>query len=232
MNSSRFIGALRPALGLLLALAAGCHFDPPIKGSGVSKTETRTVAGFTEVEVSGTVHLELTVGPAASLEVTTDDNILPIVVTEVSGGRLKISMRGNSTTSLGVNVKATTPTLSAFEGSGATSSTLSGIRAGLWTDAQWSKQLHPDGRNRTVHPQLLRSVPRHCHGIGGANRAGNGQRCINGRGPNLGGIDGGRFRRVHHSLHGQSLEIEDRCQRGVEGREEVRIAQRRVRRDP
>jgi hypothetical protein len=114
---------------LLLVLLSGCVLGPPaIQGSGVSKTETRTVAEFTEVELSSAVHLDLTVGPAAHLEVTTDDNLLPHVTTEVVDGRLKIGLSGRVSTNLGILVKATTPSLTALDGSGATQTQLTGVR--------------------------------------------------------------------------------------------------------
>jgi hypothetical protein len=119
--------------GLLLGLLSGCMAAmsalPAVTGSGVAKTETRTVADFTEVEVGNAVHLDLTVGPTAGVEVTTDDNLVPHVITEVTGGRLKIYTDTSTTTKLGVKVKATTPTLKAVEGSGASTMTVAGVQA-------------------------------------------------------------------------------------------------------
>lgn len=129
MNVTRLARIVGLTPSLLLLVASGCYFGPQTKGSGISKTEMRTVGDFVEIEISGIVNLDLTQGPATSLEVTTDDNVLPVVLTEVSGGRLKIHTRGGVTTDLGIKVKATTPALASFEGSGATTATLTGIRA-------------------------------------------------------------------------------------------------------
>jgi hypothetical protein len=111
---------------LLPLILSGCMAQ--VRGSGVPKTEKRDVADFTEVEVSGAVQLDLTVGPATSLEVTADDNIVPHVVTDVKGGRLKVYVDASTSTSLGVKVKATAPALNAFDGSGATKTTLTGVK--------------------------------------------------------------------------------------------------------
>src|SRR5947209_17695745 len=88
---------LRPgrlAAGLLLVFLSGCMAAmsalPTVTGSGVAQTETRTVADFAEVEVGSAVRLDLTVGPSRTVEVTADDNPVPHVITEVSGGRLKL----------------------------------------------------------------------------------------------------------------------------------------------
>src|SRR5438045_8315632 len=94
-NAPHTIRAARLAAGLLLPLLSGCMIAQPlglpqIQGSGVAKTETRTVADFTDLEVSSAVHVELAVGAATTVVVTADDNILPHVVTEVASGKLKI----------------------------------------------------------------------------------------------------------------------------------------------
>src|SRR2546423_1926364 len=127
---------LRPdrlAAGLLLVFLSRCigalSALPPVPGSGVAKTEARTVADFTEVEVGSAVRLDLTVGPSRGVEVTADDNLVPHVITEVSGGRLKIYTDANTTTKIGITVKATTPTLKAVEGSGASTATVAGVQA-------------------------------------------------------------------------------------------------------
>jgi hypothetical protein len=125
----------RRAIGasLLAALATGCTFNvssgPQLKGSGVSKTEERAVGGFTQIEVAGAIQLEVTVGPATSVVVTTDDNILPHVVTQSSGDRLRIAIDASYSTSLGVKVKATTPNLAMLRVSGASTCTLNDVAA-------------------------------------------------------------------------------------------------------
>jgi hypothetical protein len=118
---------------LLAVLATGCNFNgsfgPQLKGSGVAKTEERAVDGFSRIEVEGAVELEVTVGPATSVVVTADDNILPHVVTQSSGDRLRIAVDASYSTSLGVKVKATTPNLAMLRASGASTCTLTDVAA-------------------------------------------------------------------------------------------------------
>ncbi len=121
------------AFSLVIPVFSGCGVqlgEPPIKGSGVSKTESRSVAEFNEVDVSHAIKLDLEVGPAASLEIIADDNILPHVKTEVSGKTLKVRINRSMNTSLGVKVKATTPRLESLDGSGASTIAISGVDAG------------------------------------------------------------------------------------------------------
>jgi hypothetical protein len=104
-----------------LAAVAGCgvSLGPSLQGSGIEKMETRAVGGFTEIEVGHAIELQVTIGPAADLVVTADDNLLPKLRTEVSGDRLSIYCDQNYTSRLGVKVLATVPDLNAIVGSGA-----------------------------------------------------------------------------------------------------------------
>jgi hypothetical protein len=80
------------ALSSLLVLAA-CNWSdtyggPTIKGSGNPKTETRSVERFTAISVSGAASLEIEQTGQESLELTADDNLLPLFTTEVRDGTL------------------------------------------------------------------------------------------------------------------------------------------------
>jgi hypothetical protein len=121
-------------LAVLAAVVAagGCSVNlggPRVQGSGVLKTETRPVKGFERIDVSGAVRLEYSAGKETTVEVSTDDNLLPLVVTEVSGDTLKVYVRGSTSTSLGTTVKVSAPQLKGLTVSGASSATLSGLEA-------------------------------------------------------------------------------------------------------
>ena len=87
---------LRTGLGATLALLCACDHDhttitsstATIVGSGVIASQPRTVSGFTSVTVTGPLRLVLQQTGTESLVVTTDDNVLPVVQSEVRGGRL------------------------------------------------------------------------------------------------------------------------------------------------
>jgi hypothetical protein len=92
-------------------------------------TETRSVSTFNQIEVSHAIQLDVQIGPTTSVEITTDDNLMPHVKTSVAGNRLKVMMDTNTSTRIGVRVKVTTPELTALSGSGATSSTVASLEA-------------------------------------------------------------------------------------------------------
>ncbi len=79
--------ARRASLGMLLLallLLGGCSSLPGgTAGSGTAKTETRPVAGFTSIELAGTGDVQVKQTGTESLTVTADDNLLPLLTTEV-----------------------------------------------------------------------------------------------------------------------------------------------------
>ncbi len=120
---------------LLLAEPVGCDQkielqdfgSPPVEGSGVARTEKREVRSFAGIEVGGIFKLDLTVGKEVSLEVSGDDNLIPLVITEVTGDVLKIhSMKGLKPRHE-ILVRATTPTLRTVATAGASHASLRGI---------------------------------------------------------------------------------------------------------
>jgi hypothetical protein len=73
-----------------------------VKGSGKVISESRQVPEFREIRLEGQGKVVLAQGNQSSLEVTTDDNILPSIETEVKDGKLIISHEK------GKNLKPTT----------------------------------------------------------------------------------------------------------------------------
>jgi len=90
-------GRERPRVGpgvvavLVLGAFAGCDDDPEaVRGSGTVVVEERTVVGFTEIELRGSGNVIVDAGTSESLTVETDDNLLPLISTEVRGSSLVI----------------------------------------------------------------------------------------------------------------------------------------------
>lgn len=77
---------------ILALCVSGCMFSntPTITGSGKVISEKRSVANFDKVSVGGSGELVITQGDEESLEIRTDDNLLPVIKSEVSGGELSI----------------------------------------------------------------------------------------------------------------------------------------------
>jgi hypothetical protein len=88
---------LRHCAALLLAAAglAACGLfqrgdDRVITGSGRVTQEARAVSGFERVVLAGAGDILLTQGAAEGLTIEAEDNLLPLIVTDVSDGVLRL----------------------------------------------------------------------------------------------------------------------------------------------
>jgi len=86
------------SLSLLIACAmfAGCNFVSGVAGSGKIITEKRNVSGFDSIDFSGSGKLEIDQNGDESLSITADDNLLPLLTSEVKGTRLVLNVRSDS----------------------------------------------------------------------------------------------------------------------------------------
>lgn len=84
----------------LLGLFTACTNDngpvESVRGSGNVITEGREVSGFTAVSLQGVGQLEIDQTGTESLSITADENLLPYIKTNVRGGKLIISIQGNT----------------------------------------------------------------------------------------------------------------------------------------
>jgi hypothetical protein len=90
-----------------------------VRGSGVRKTEKRELTPFTAIETTGAFEVEVTCQKPASFEIETDDNILPLVKTEVLDGVLHITTTKSYSASGGILVRINTPDLARIKSTGA-----------------------------------------------------------------------------------------------------------------
>ena len=81
---------------LLIAALTACGVNlgsgnvERVSGSGNVVTETRNVSGFDGVTITGAGNILIDQSGAESLTITTDDNLLQYITTEVRGGKLVI----------------------------------------------------------------------------------------------------------------------------------------------
>ncbi|MBL8310696.1 MAG: DUF2807 domain-containing protein [Burkholderiales bacterium] len=137
----RAVAAL--ALGLAVAGAgplSGCGEinitigdSKGVKGSGVSASETRAVTAFTAVEATGSGKLKLVVGPAESLRVTADDNLLPLISSEVRNGVLVLSTKGSYVPKTPIVFEVNARSIERIENSGAVTIDAGGFSGGKLT---------------------------------------------------------------------------------------------------
>jgi hypothetical protein len=122
----------RALVAVVVAVVSACmgiDFEPGLDGSGVAKSETRDVSGFDRVAVEDDFVVEVTVGPAASLSLTGDDNLLPHVRTEVRGGTLHVEDARELDPTETIRVRITIPMLRGLASSGSSGVRATGIRS-------------------------------------------------------------------------------------------------------
>ena len=89
------------------------------KGSGNIRTEKREMSEFKAIDVSGAFFVEITVQKDFSIEVESDDNLLPFVKTESDGETLKIESEKKLNSSNPIKIKISAPDIENLQLSGA-----------------------------------------------------------------------------------------------------------------
>lgn len=75
---------------LLAAFVLSCNYRETVRGNGNVITESRTVSSFKNIQLRGSMNIKLVNGSAQSVEIQGEENILPYVETNVSGGKLMV----------------------------------------------------------------------------------------------------------------------------------------------
>lgn len=129
-------------LAIIVGIAAGSFFSfgrlssgtfkfsigRGVKGSGVLATEKRDVAGFTGVKASGVFQVEVTAQKDYSVEVSADDNIVPMVRTYVADGVLRIETDGRFSNTNPIRVRVSAPNIESLDASGASRMTVTDLK--------------------------------------------------------------------------------------------------------
>ena len=115
---------------LLISLAAGCSHGilNQVHGSGNRKSEQRQVASFTAISTDGAFDITVTSQKDLALEIEGDDNILPLVGTDVSGNVLHIKNRNSYSVSQPIKITISVPNLEAVTANGAGRIRVSGLK--------------------------------------------------------------------------------------------------------
>ena len=119
------------------------------KGSGNVKTEKREVAGFKSVDVSGAYEVEITAQKDFSLEIEGDDNLLPLIKTEVNDGNLVIKSEKGFNTKNPLKIRISAPDLSSLSLSGASKVDLANLsNEAFLLDSSGASKIRIDGTTR------------------------------------------------------------------------------------
>lgn len=105
---------LARALLLTTVFATGCL----TRGSGNIEEETRPLDAFSRIETGSSMHVTVLSGSPSQVVVSADDNLMPMVETDVVDGTLRLKMKGSFMNASRLTAVVTTPTMDAAEVSG------------------------------------------------------------------------------------------------------------------
>lgn len=89
-----------------------------MQGNDQTVVESRTVGSADRLDIEGPMQVEVRVGPATSLQIEADSNLLPLVHTDTSNGSLRIWVDGGFRSHNEIRVTYTTPQLSQLNSNG------------------------------------------------------------------------------------------------------------------
>ncbi len=161
MNLKNLLATI-PLLGVLAL--AGCSFDlgwNTVTGDGHIVSQTRAVSQFNEVSVSGSGELTVSQGSEESLVIETDENLLPLIKSEVSDGHLRIGPKDvNLRPTKGLRYQLKLKNLNALGISGSANAALGPIKTE-------DLALHISGSGKIQFPQLAaKQLSAHISGSG------------------------------------------------------------------
>jgi len=141
-------------LAVMLSLASGCHYTihDRVAGSGKRQTQKREVASFNSISTAGAFDIEVVCQKPLGLEIEGDDNVLPLITTEVSNNVLHIkSARGYSVHDP-VTLKISVPNLESLSASGAGKIVVSGVKSEKFEiDASGAPTIKVSGDTKVIN---------------------------------------------------------------------------------
>ena len=121
-------------------------FSSKVNGSGVKVTENRDLKNFTKVEISGALEVQLTGQSDFAVSVETDDNIAPLITTEVVGDTLRVFPKDRFSVSPRPIIKVSMGDLSNLDISGASVANVSNIKGNsLYLNASGASKINIAG---------------------------------------------------------------------------------------
>lgn len=118
------------SIALVVGLS-GCNLGvttDKVKGSGVTKTEKRSVAPFDSLEVSCHGSIQAHAQGHEGLEISGDDNIIPLITTEVDNGVLRVRSSKEYSSRDNLVIVVSAPDFKKFVFSGAGKADLSNVK--------------------------------------------------------------------------------------------------------
>ena len=136
----------------LLMLLAGCKMGG-IRGSGTRKTEKKELPAFKAVETGGAFDVEITCQKPQSVGIEADDNLLPLIETDVSDGVLHVGMKQNYHSSKLIALRIAVPDLNRITINGAGTARVTGVKnENFVINSTGAAKIEASGETKAVVP--------------------------------------------------------------------------------
>ncbi len=140
------VAVLVLAVVVVALLARGGPLGSGVQGSGVAATQSRALAPFSSLDLSGSNNVTVAVGGRQSVVVHADSNLLRNVTTRVAAGTLVVGTTGSFSARSPMRVEVSVPSLAAVTLSGSGQISVTGIHAPLLSvSLPGSGTLHASG---------------------------------------------------------------------------------------
>jgi hypothetical protein len=116
--------AISISLLVLVGALAGC-----VQGQGPVTSEAREVGAFSRIEASAGIRVVVRIGPSEAVEVTAQENLLPVIATDLRGDTLSIEASEDFTSLEPVTVTVVVPALDGITLSGGSQAVIDGLDA-------------------------------------------------------------------------------------------------------
>jgi hypothetical protein len=141
-------------LFLIAIIVAGCGVWG-VRGSGNLRTETREIRNFNKIEVGGAYDIKIKCGEKESIEITAEENLLPLIETKVKHNRLIIDTRRSISPRKEIKIVVTVPELNYIECSGANNMRVYNIETeDLDVELSGAGNIVMDGTVKTLHAEV------------------------------------------------------------------------------
>lgn len=122
--------------------AGGC-----VQGSGSAKEEARSLPAFHALEVDGAYTVRIVCQKDQSVEISADDNLLPLILTEVQDGILRVTSKKSICASAPLTLTITVKSLDLIRSSGANEFQVQDLKGeSLEVELSGSSSMTLDGR--------------------------------------------------------------------------------------
>lgn len=130
-------------------------FKRGVKGSGNVVTETRDLTGFKAIDVSGVFNVEIVAQKEFSVQIEADDNLLPLITTEVNDGVLEISTEKRIKSSSKMTIRISAPDIEKIQSSGVSKVSLTELKnAALKIDTSGASKVTVAGETKDLNVEV------------------------------------------------------------------------------